>query len=81
MKIEDAWTKWCPFARVATYVHARSESMAEVNAAMSCNRGDLKEMSERPVCIATQCMLWNGDGIEGQCGMMLHGSVIDANTG
>jgi len=85
MKTEDALTKWCPFARVATYTHAYSEGGTEINDGMSCNRGDPKEMWESANCVADKCMLWipypKEFGLGGRCGMMLHGSVIDANTG
>ena len=85
MKIEDALTKWCPFARVAAYVHEEGEWGKTVDEAMACNRGDPKEMWESANCIADKCMLWlpyaKEFGPGGQCGMMLNGSVIDANTG
>ena len=77
MKIEDARTKWCPFARVAT-------RFDDGVAGAACNRGHPHDMDASINCIADKCMLWirysplQGGG--GQCGMMLHGSVIDANT-
>ena len=72
MKTEDALTKWCPFARVATrFDDGVDESVTVAGAA--CNRGNPHDMDASINCIADKCMLWNDR--DGQCDMTLTGSV------
>ena len=84
MKTEDALTKWCPFARVATRFDDGVDASVTV-AGAACNRGNPHDLDGSITCVADKCMLWlpyaKEFGPGGQCGMMLNGSVIDANTG
>lgn len=59
---EEAKTKWCPFARTATFEtqSAVSESAATFNRPWS---GSIAQ--EDCSCIASECMAWRWDGVRG----------------
>jgi len=78
MQIEDALTKWCPFARVATRFDDGIDENVTV-AGAACNRGHPHDLGGSVNCVADKCMLWND--MRGQCGMLLHGSVIGTLDG
>ncbi|MEE9540338.1 MAG: hypothetical protein V3V85_02450 [Candidatus Thorarchaeota archaeon] len=75
MKEEEAKTKWCPMARVATAIHDWDHAETGIGAA-ACNRGNENEMTEDANCLGTACMMWRGSEHVGGCGLVLDESWI-----
>jgi hypothetical protein len=59
LTLEDAKTKWCPWARVTRYGESADNGAPEGPA--SANRTDEGEGGGRAYCLADGCMAWRWD--------------------
>jgi len=62
MTEDEAKTKWCPFARVSSYVSG-NESEAAVN------REDDGSQRQGTHCLADHCAVWREFEGDGYCGL------------
>ncbi len=78
MRISEAKTKWCPFARVGFYAPASVSYPAESGYLGNRDAAD-NQLLPGAMCVGPSCMAWkdttitgspaSGDSREGRCGL------------
>lgn len=71
MTEDEAFKKWCPFARVPTYAYQDDESIdADRIGVAAANRDCEGEIGWRFTCAGSSCMGWRWKGLDnGYCGL------------
>ncbi len=70
MTSEEAKTKWCPMARVATTIHDWDNAESGIGGA-ACNRGNDNDMTDTAKCLGSDCAVWMETDNEGSgCGLV-----------
>ena len=76
MKVEEARQKWCPMVRIVIGpCDAKWQNTAYTNRTM-----DVKKGWSENCCIGPDCMMWAGNGEQGECGLVFDGSNIDVTN-